>query len=67
MFTIPTDLDRWHPNQVASWLTDLANDEAITDDEYERAEGAVFEALVVPDSGGVAANVLPFRSRGEMR
>ncbi|MFJ2579996.1 hypothetical protein [Kitasatospora aureofaciens] len=46
MLTIPNDLDRWHSNQVASWLTDLANDETVTDDEYRRAEAAAHEVLV---------------------
>jgi hypothetical protein len=63
MLTIPTDLDRWHSNDVSAWLTDLANDETVTDEEYATAEGAVFDSLLAPGP----AVVMPFPTAGRAR
>lgn len=43
---IPADLDRWHPNEVQDWLTDLENDESVADAEIERARQAAHLAIV---------------------
>jgi len=46
MLAIPTDLDRWHPNQVTAWLRDIEDDPTVTDAEYDRAQAAVDAALL---------------------
>ncbi|NJP42297.1 hypothetical protein [Actinacidiphila epipremni] len=46
MLTIPTDLDRWHPNDVTAWLRDIEDDPTVTDAEFDQAQAAVDEALL---------------------
>ncbi|WP_329177848.1 hypothetical protein [Streptomyces sp. NBC_01477] len=46
MLTIPTDLDRWHPNAVTAWLRDVEDDENVTDAEFDQAQAAVDAALL---------------------
>jgi hypothetical protein len=46
MFTIPADLDRWHPNDINAWARGLDDDPEVTPDDYQRAQRAVAEALL---------------------
>lgn len=46
MLAIPTDMDRWHPNDVADWSAGLDDDPTVTDAEYAQARRAVSVALL---------------------
>ncbi|WP_121832201.1 hypothetical protein [Streptomyces sp. S1] len=47
--TIPTDLDRWHPNEIQDWMTEVEQDESIPEADIGRARKAVSRALGVDD------------------
>ncbi|MFJ4343624.1 MULTISPECIES: hypothetical protein [unclassified Streptomyces] len=42
---IPHGFDRWHPNEITQWLTDLGEDETIPEADLARAAAAVNWAL----------------------
>ncbi|WP_169786258.1 hypothetical protein [Streptomyces yerevanensis] len=44
---IPTDFNRWHPNEMTEWLAGIEDDETITDADVDRARQAVHHALVI--------------------
>jgi hypothetical protein len=46
---IPTDLDRWHPNEIQDWMTEVEEDESISEADIGRARKAVSRALGVDD------------------
>jgi hypothetical protein len=46
MLSIPTDLDRWNPNDVTAWLRAVEDDETVTDAEFDQAQAAVDAALL---------------------
>jgi hypothetical protein len=54
MFGIPSDLDRWHPADTRRWLTDLANNESVSDWEFATAQAAAHHARV-----GTSGNAAP--------
>ncbi|MFD0441301.1 hypothetical protein [Streptomyces chartreusis] len=48
-FQIPADLDRWHPNEIQDWMTEVEEDESISEADIGRARRAVSRALGVDD------------------
>ncbi|WP_326615145.1 hypothetical protein OG949_40390 (plasmid) [Streptomyces scopuliridis] len=42
---IPSDLGRWHPNEITGWLSTVEDDETISDADFDRARQAVGDAL----------------------
>lgn len=42
---LPSDLDRWHPNEIMGWLSTVEDDETISDADFDRARQAVNNAL----------------------
>lgn len=43
---IPTDLDRWHPNDITRWLRGVEDDPTVTDREFDQAYAAAETALL---------------------
>jgi len=46
MFPIPSDLNAWHPNDIAGWSAGLDDDPTLTDTDRQRADRAVSVALL---------------------
>lgn len=42
---IPAGFDRWHPNEITQWLTEVEEDETASDADVYRARQAVNYAL----------------------
>jgi hypothetical protein len=49
MLTIPTDLDRLHPNDIGDWLDSVADDDTVTAPQGT-AQQAVAHPLGVPEA-----------------
>lgn len=57
---IPAGFDRWHPNEITAWLTDVEEDETASDADIDRARQAVSYALGIEPAdmeGGATATV----------
>ncbi|MDQ1041787.1 hypothetical protein [Streptomyces sp. V4I2] len=52
---IPTDLDRWHPNEIQDWMTEVEEDESVSEADIGRARKAVAHALGVDDDASAGA------------
>ncbi|MEU3620724.1 hypothetical protein ABZ725_52125 [Streptomyces sp. NPDC006872] len=47
---IPADMPRWHPNEIADWMTSVVEDESASEDDLRRAALAEAYALgIEPD------------------
>ena len=46
MFSIPSDLNTWHPNDIAEWSAALDDHPTLTDTDRRRADRAVSVALL---------------------
>lgn len=46
MFSIPSDLNAWHPNEIAAWAAGLDDDPTVTEAERAAADRAVSVALL---------------------
>jgi hypothetical protein len=46
MLDIPSDLNAWHPNDIAEWSAALDDDPTLTDTDRRRADRAVSVALL---------------------
>ena len=44
-FEVPTDLDRWHPNEITDWLSRMEDDDRVSEADLQRARQAVSTAL----------------------
>ncbi|MFE9559247.1 hypothetical protein ACFYMW_40050 [Streptomyces sp. NPDC006692] len=42
---IPSDLIRWHPNEITQWITAVQDDAQTSDGDFQRAHQAVAHAL----------------------
>ncbi|MBK6017596.1 hypothetical protein [Streptomyces sp. MBT53] len=42
---IPEGFDRWHPNEITEWLSQIEDDETVSEPDFYRARQAVYYAL----------------------